>query len=105
MRLLIPLIAITILTSVTLLGADAAGKDLFAQKCKACHGAEGQGNPAIAKAMKVTLKPLGAKEVLAKSDDDLKKIILSGMGKMKPVASLSAAQAADIVTFVRTLKP
>ena len=93
------------LGSWTLQAADAAaGKALFAQKCKACHGAEGKGNPAIAKSMKVTLAALGSKEVQAKSDADLKKVITAGTGKMKAAAGVSEAQAADIVAFLRTLK-
>ena len=100
------LLALTaVLSSFSLCAADVAtGKALFAQKCKSCHGAEGQGNPAIAKMMKVALHPLGGKEVAAKSDDDIKKLIVDGKGKMKPVAGVSEVQASDIVAFVRTLK-
>jgi ribosomal protein L19E len=54
--------------------------------------------------MKVALHPLGGKEVAAKSDDDIKKLIMDGKGKMKPVAGVSEVQASDIVAFVRTLK-
>ena len=42
-------------------------------------------------------------EVQAMSDDDLKKVITEGKGKMKPVASASAS-AADIVAYIRTWK-
>ena len=91
--------------AIPLAAADAAaGKALFTQKCKSCHGAEGDGNPAIAKAMKVTLNPLSGKEVQSKSDADLRKVITAGMGKMKAVASMSEAQAGDVVAFIRTLK-
>lgn len=105
MKTTVRLAAVVMLCSAALMGADAAGKAMFAQKCKACHGAEGQGNPAIAKAMKVTLRPLGSKEVQAKNDADLKKIIQAGSGKMKAVGGVTAEQAADVVAFVRTLKP
>jgi mono/diheme cytochrome c family protein len=82
----------------------AEGKDLYTAKCAACHGANGEGKPAIAKMMNVTQKHLASKEVQAKSDADLKKVILEGQGKMKPVASVTAKQADDIVAYVRTLK-
>ena len=87
------------------LKADAAaGKSAFDKACKSCHGPDGKGNPAIAKMMKVEMKALGSKEVLAKSDADLKKIVTDGVGKMKPVKTLSAAEATDCVAFLRTLK-
>jgi hypothetical protein len=53
--------------------------------------------------LKVTMRPLGSAEVQAKSDDDLKKDITAGNGKMKP-QSVSAKQADDLVAFLRTLK-
>jgi mono/diheme cytochrome c family protein len=81
----------------------AAGKALYATKCKACHGVNGEGNPAIAKMKNVTLRPLGSKAVQAKSDADLKKDTTAGIGKMKPV-KLTDAEAGDVVAFLRTLK-
>ena len=81
----------------------AAGKALFMTKCKACHGPTGEGNPAIAKMLNVTMKPLGSKAVQAKSDADLKKDSTAGTGKMKPV-KLTDAEASDVVAFLRTLK-
>ncbi len=77
----------------------AKGKDLYAKACKSCHGAEGQGNPTIAKMLKVELKPLGAQ-----SAADIKNAILKGVGKMKPVTTVDAKQADDVVVFVHTLK-
>ncbi len=43
------------------------------------------------------------KEVQAKSDADLKKTILEGAGKMKPVKDVDAKSADDIVSYLRTL--
>ena len=83
----------------------AAGKALFDKSCKSCHGPDGKGNPAIAKAMKVELKALGSKEVQAKSDDQLAKESVEGIGKMRPVKGISDAQAKDLVAHLRTLKP
>jgi len=88
--------------SATAWGADAAaGKAVYAAKCKACHGANGEGNPAIAKMMKVEMKPLSA--AAGMSEADLKKIITDGTGKMKPVA-VSGADLDNVVAFVKTLK-
>ncbi len=80
------------------------GKALFASKCQSCHGPAGEGKEAIAKMFKVTMLPLGSKEIQAKSDADIKKVITEGHGKMKPVTGLSDAQVTDVIAFVRTLK-
>jgi mono/diheme cytochrome c family protein len=80
------------------------GKAVFEKSCKACHGADGAGNPAIAKMLKVAFKHLGSKEVQSKKDADLKNDITKGGGKMKPVANLSATQVDDVVAYLRTLK-
>lgn len=82
----------------------ADGKPLYAKNCQSCHGAKGEGNAKIAAMMKVELRHLGSPEVQKKSDAELKKISLAGVGKMKPVKGLTDAQAADIVAFIRTLK-
>ena len=80
------------------------GKEIYTAKCAPCHGANGEGKAAIAKMYNVTQAPLASKEVQAKSDDQLKQVILKGQGKMKPVAGVTEKQAADVVAFVRTLK-
>ena len=85
-------------------GGAAEGKALFATKCAACHGANGEGKDAIAKMLKVEMKPLASKEVQAKPDADLKKAIATGQGKMKAIAGLTDPQVADIIAHVRTLK-
>ncbi len=99
------------LTFAFLLGAAAlvaapdakSGQALFLRSCKTCHGAAGEGNAAVAKVMKATIPDLGTKEVQAQTDDQIKKTIAEGKGKMKPVATVSAKKAGDIVAFVRTL--
>jgi len=76
----------------------AAGKTVFDTKCKTCHGADGNGNPAIAKALGVTMKPL------ASTDADVKKVVTEGMGKMKPVSGLMPAQVDDVAAYIKSLK-
>lgn len=84
-------------------GDAQVGKDVFAARCKTCHGPQGAGNPAIAKVLKVTLPVLGSKQIQAKSDDEFKKTVTEGQGKMKPVQGLSAKEVQDVIAFVRTL--
>jgi mono/diheme cytochrome c family protein len=100
------LVAVAALVVAPLLSAAGnaeAGKTLYGTKCATCHAKDGAGNPGIAKALKVELKHLGAKETQAKTDAELSKEILEGTGKMKAV-KLSAEDAANVVAYVRTLK-
>jgi mono/diheme cytochrome c family protein len=101
-------IALTIIclaASVSLICAGATeGKTVFTAKCQGCHGPNGEGKAAIAKMFNVTMHPLGSKEIQAKADGELKKIIAEGHGKMKPVTGLDNQQTSDVIAFVRTLK-
>jgi mono/diheme cytochrome c family protein len=84
--------------------ADAtAGKAVYEKSCKSCHGPDGTPNAAVAKMMKVDMKDLKSPDVQAMSDDDLKKVIMDGKGKMKPVTTASAS-AGDVVAYIRTWK-
>ena len=82
----------------------AAGAQLYAGKCQGCHGKTGEGNPAMAKALKVEMKPLGSADVQKKSDAELKMNITGGNGKMKAISGLSAADQDNLVAHLRTMK-
>jgi len=98
------------LTLVSLTGAAAfatditAGQAAFARACKMCHGPDGTPNPAIAKMMNVDMKDLKSAEVQAMSNDDIKKIISGGKGKMKPISSVSGSTLDDVAAYIHTLK-
>lgn len=81
----------------------AAGKAVYATKCKTCHGANGEGNPAIAKMKNVTMKPLASAAVKALSDAALTKDITTGVGKM-PAVKIADADVKDVIAYVRSLK-
>jgi mono/diheme cytochrome c family protein len=76
----------------------AAGKAVYDAKCKTCHGATGEGNAGMAKALKVELKALSS------TTADVKKVITEGQGKMKPVASVTGADLDNVVAYVHSLK-
>ena len=82
----------------------AAGAELYATKCRTCHGKDGEGNANMAKALKVEIKPLGSADVQKKSDADLKKNVTDGTGKMKGVAGISASDLDNVVAHIRSLK-
>jgi mono/diheme cytochrome c family protein len=82
----------------------AAGQAVYAKKCASCHGKQGEGNPTMEKMLKVSIKPLSAPEIQAKSDDQLRKEIAEGTGKMKPVKDVSAEDVNNVILHVRSLK-
>jgi mono/diheme cytochrome c family protein len=85
-------------------GDAAAGKAVYDKACKTCHGAAGEGNPVLAKAMNVQIQSLSSPEAQKMSDDELKKVVTDGKGKMRPVASVTGKSVDDVVSYVRTLK-
>lgn len=84
-------------------GDAKAGKEVFHAHCTMCHGADGQGNAALAKMMKTTIPPLSSKQVQSLTDAQMKEVIEKGKAKMAPVKGLSASQIDDVIAFVRTL--
>lgn len=99
------ILLVLLATPLLLLGTGDAegGKATYAKKCAMCHGKQGEGKATMAKMLKVELRHLGSKEVQAKSDADLSKMITAGTGKMKPVKGLSDADVANVVAYARTL--
>ena len=99
------LITLTTIAAASALGADAkAGQAIYDKSCKSCHGADGTPNPAIAKMMKVEMKDLKSAEVQGMSNDDMKKVITDGKGKMKPVKTVTGSAMDDVVGYVHSLK-
>lgn len=85
-------------------GDAAAGKALYAKSCAGCHGATGEPKAALAKVLKVEMRHLGSKEVLAKSDAELRKDMMEGTGKMKPVKGLSDQDVGNVIAYLRGFK-
>jgi mono/diheme cytochrome c family protein len=105
MRKILGVFAALALTATAALAADAkAGQAAFDVSCKSCHGADGTPNAAVARMLKVDIKDLKSAEVQGKSDDDIKKVITQGTGKMVPVHSVSGADLDNVVAYIRSLK-
>jgi cytochrome c6 len=82
--------------------ADASA-DLYKSKCATCHGAEGKGDTAMGKSMKV--KDLASDEVQKQSDSDVATIIEKGKKPMPGYeGKLTKDQIDGLVKFVRSLK-
>ncbi len=79
------------------------GAETFKAKCVACHGADGTGNTAAGKALKV--RDLTSADVQGQTDDQLYDIIAKGKGKMPAYEkTLGADKCKELVAYIRTLK-
>ena len=83
-------------------GDAKAGKVVYTRSCQKCHGLDGAGMPAIAKALKVEMKALGSEEAQKLTDEEMTKIIKEGKGKMVKISALTDKDVADVVAYVRT---
>jgi disulfide bond formation protein DsbB len=97
--------------SAALTGDPAAGKELFAGTCIACHGPAGEGLPGLGKDM------TSSEFIAGKTDAELIAFIKKGRDPSDPLNTTGVAMLpkggnpaltdqnlADIVAFVRTLQ-
>lgn len=103
--------ALTVLTLCILIAAPSAfaggggsdGAAIYKAKCAMCHGADGAGQTAMGKNMK--LRDLRSAEVQKQTDAALVKWIADGKGKMPAYkGKLTPADIDALVAFIRTLK-
>jgi cytochrome c6 len=80
--------------------ADGAGD--FKAKCAMCHGADGGGNTAAGKAMKV--RDLSSPDVQGQTDAQISDIVSNGKDKMPAYkGKLTDDQIKGLVAYIRTL--
>jgi mono/diheme cytochrome c family protein len=101
-------IAVLLGVALTLPAAGAgdatAGKGVYTNKCRICHGADGEGATGYAKAMGLEPAQLSSDRVQKKTDAELKKIILEGSGKMKPIKGVSDIDIDNVIAYVRNFR-
>jgi mono/diheme cytochrome c family protein len=79
------------------------GAALFKANCAMCHGADGKGDTAMGKSMK--LRDLSSEDVQKQTDAELTDITTNGKGKMPAYkAKLTEAQIKALVGYMRSLK-
>ena len=84
--------------------AADAGKAAYDKQCASCHGPDGKGNPAMTKVFGEKALNIATKEVAAKSDDELMKVVAEGRGKMPAAGkSLGKADQKAVVEHVKSL--
>ena len=85
------------------IAADATlGKANYEKSCAGCHGADGKGNPAMAKVLGEKGLNIVGKETMQMSDEQLMKIIAEGAGKM-PASKLTKDEQKQVLSYMRSL--
>ena len=81
-----------------------AGKATYDKLCVSCHGADGKGNPAMAKALGEKGLNVVGKDSQAKKDAELLKVIVEGAGKMPASGKgLNPQEQKDVLSYTRSL--
>lgn len=95
-----------VIFSMPALGAGetpAAAQKHYESMCKSCHGKSGEGNPGLARALKVDPALLVLKD-LDKADEELIAVTRDGHGKMPAFKTrLSEDEIRDVVEYIRGL--
>ena len=86
--------------SVAFASPAPGATEIYKAKCATCHGADGGGQTAIGKTMKI--RDLRSPEVQKQTDSDLQKILTDGKGKMPAYKTkLSIADISSLVAYIR----
>lgn len=100
----IVVVTLSLTTMAYAAGDSKAGKAAYDQHCKNCHGETGVANPKIVKMMNTKIPALGSSDVQKMNDEELKKVITEGKGKMAAIKSVTGKALDDVVVYIRTLK-
>lgn len=82
----------------------ASGKEAYQKLCQSCHGADGTGNPQMARSLKVAIPPITGAALAHKDDAEILRILAEGKGKMPGYAQrLTAAEQRQVLEYMKTL--
>jgi mono/diheme cytochrome c family protein len=88
-------------------GNPQAGQKLYLESCQNCHGPTGKGDSDMAAYLTPPPANLTAKAAQAKTDVQLRKIILEGRPGTAMVGyagTFEEAQLADLIAYIRSLQ-
>ena len=102
----------TVIVTVTGPSTKLPGNKIYEQTCQKCHGPKGEGNSTADKFFQTAIPKLNSEVVQAKSDQELKDIVMHGKRNMPPVRigqptvqHLLPPESVDaVISFVRTFK-
>ena len=89
-------------------GDSEKGKDLFRESCQHCHGLTGKGDGEMADYLEPLPSNLASQTTQAKSDKELKDLILKGRAGTAMAGfegALEEFQLNDLIAYLRSLKP
>lgn len=89
-------------------GDSEKGKDLFRESCRHCHGFAGKGDGEMADYLEPRPSNLASQLTQAKSDKELKDVILKGRAGTAMVGfegAFEESQMIDLLAYLRSLKP
>jgi len=86
--------------------AEDAKPDQQAYKkhCALCHGEDGEAVDVLEELVEVEIPHLGSSYVQSKSDEEIRKVVTEGKGKMNPVKTIPEADVAGVIAFLRTFE-
>lgn len=81
-----------------------AGKEIYQQRCQACHGPDGKGNPQMMQALQTEIQDLTMPTLWSKPDTELLQAIADGKGKMPPFGKVLNGEARRaVLDYIRQL--
>lgn len=103
-------VAMLVVLAAATAGAFAAadGSAIYLEKCKKCHGENGEGNPKATEKLCKGVDPekLKLEGIAKKTDEEVKKLVTEGKEKMPAYAEKLTAEEIDaVVAHCRTLVP
>lgn len=100
MRRILSLLAIVLTVLVCCVSGQTGGRDLYIAKCSACHAPDGSGNNSIGRSLRLgDIRPA----IQGMTDEQLRRIILEGKGKMPPVKKFDDEKVRHLTLFLRDL--